>query len=232
MNITPETFKKNLLYVKRQILEICQRCDRDPAEIKIMAVTKNRPLEAIQLAAQNQLYSIGENKVQEAAKKKPQTKATLPWELIGHLQTNKAKLAIATFDRIQTLDSIKLVNILDRYCQQANKIMPVLLQINPSNDPNKSGVTSYEQTCTLLETILNTNTLKPEGLMTIAPLSNNPDITKKTFSQVRSLRDFLAEKFAIPLQELSMGMTNDLIPAIEAGSTCIRIGSALYSQRD
>ncbi len=224
-------FEKYAELIEKKIAEACAQCGRKPTEVKVLAVTKSHPYQAVEYAERYGFEAIGENLVQEASDKKQKINSRLRWEFIGHLQSNKAKLAVATFDRIQSVDRLKILNSLDRLCGESNKTLPILLQINAGEDPAKYGAT-LEAAKELLESALQCNNLKVEGLMTIAPLSNNRDIAAKCFERLRSLRDSLAIKFGIPLPELSMGMTGDMTQAIKAGSTLIRIGTALYGERE
>jgi pyridoxal phosphate enzyme (YggS family) len=154
--------------------------------------------------------------------------------LIGHLQSNKARLAAGTFDRIQSVDSEKLLTHLDRAAAEAGKVLPVLLQINAGNDPAKFGA-DLADAPRLLEYALGRPALRVDGLMTIAPLGASPAETaahaQRTFSALRELRDVLAGRFSTPLRELSMGMTGDLELAVAAGSTLVRVGTALFGSR-
>jgi pyridoxal phosphate enzyme (YggS family) len=153
------------------------------------------------------------------------------WELIGHLQSNKAKLAVEHFGRIQSVDSEKLLNVLDRAAGELGRKLPVLLQINAGNDPAKFG-TEPADAPRLLELALTKAHLQVEGLMTIAPLSGDPAVARRTFARLRTIRDQLAARSGVPLRELSMGMSGDLDAALAEGSTLVRIGSALYGPRD
>ena len=196
----------------------------------MLAVTKAHPPEAVDFAARYGLAAIGENRVQEAAGKKPLVGAKVRWELIGHLQSNKARLAVSVFDRIQSVDRVKLLNALDRHAAEMEKKLPVLLQVNTGEDPRKFGAASAGA-ASLLEAALQCPHLRVEGLMTIAPLDEDRSVALSAFARLRTLRDQLCESFAIPLPELSMGMSGDLEEAIKAGSTCLRVGSALYGPR-
>jgi PLP dependent protein len=166
--------------------------------------------------------------------KRTQCTAPLRWELIGHLQSNKARLAAAHFDRIQSVDTERLLNHLDRAAGEAGRRLPILLQINAGRDPAKFGA-DPDTAPRLLELALTRSNLQVDGLMTIAPLGADERETaafaERTFAGLRELRDALAERFAVPLRELSMGMTADLEIAIAAGSTLIRVGTALYGAR-
>lgn len=235
MFIAYEEFVRRADVVRAQIAAACAAAGRDPATVELLAVTKTHPVAAADYAARYGLRAVGENRVQEAAEKRPRCAApTLLWELIGHLQSNKAKLAATHFDRVQSVDSEKLLNHLDRAAAELGKSLPVLLQINAGRDPAKFGA-ELEDAPRLLELALTKKNLRLDGLMTIAPLGATPaeaaDHAQRTFSQLRALRDDLAARFQIPLRELSMGMSGDLAPAIAAGSTQVRVGSALYGAR-
>ncbi len=217
--------------VRRQIAEECVRTRRNPREVELLAVTKTHPPAAAEYAARYGLRAVGENRVQEGVEKRAQTTAAVEWELIGHLQSNKAKLAAARFDRVQSVDSEKLLNHLDRAAADLGRNLRVLLQINAGRDPAKFGA-EIEDTPRLLEAALAKPNLRVEGLMTIAPLSSDPDVAQRTFGTLRELRDRLAAQTGAPLRELSMGMSGDLAAAVAAGSTLVRIGTALYGSRE
>ena len=225
-----EAFKSRADAIRAQIAAACARAGRDPASVELLAVTKTHPASAADYAARYGLRAVGENRVQEDVEKQPHCTAKIHWELIGHLQSNKAKLAAAHFDRVQSVDSEKLLNHLDNASAALGKILPVLLQINAGRDPAKFGA-ELEYAPRLLEHALAKKNLRIDGFMTIAPLSDDPAVAARTFTTLRELRDTLAQKFNIPLRELSMGMSGDLEPAILAGSTQVRIGSALYGSR-
>ena len=235
MFIAYEEFVRRADVVRAQIATACAAAGRDPATVELLAVTKTHPALAADYAARYGLRAVGENRGQEAAEKRPLcTAPALQWELIGHLQSNKAKLAATHFDRVQSVDSEKLLNHLDRAAAELGKILPVFLQINAGRDPAKFGA-ELEDAPRLLELALTKRNLRIDGLMTIAPLGATPteaaDHAQRTFTQLRALRDDLAARFQIPLRELSMGMSGDLAPAIAAGSTQVRVGSALYGAR-
>jgi len=172
--------------------------------------------------------------VQEAVEKRASVAAPLRWELIGHLQTNKARLAVAHFDRIQSVDREKLLSHLDRAAAELGKKLPVLLQLNAGHDPAKFGAEPAD-TPRLLEAALALPHLQVDGLMTIAPLGATPDETtalaRRTFANLRALRDELAARTGAPLPVLSMGMTGDLEAALAEGSTLVRVGTALFGPR-
>jgi len=227
------TFRQRLLDVQRQIAEACAAAGRDPATVRLLPVTKNHPAEAVALAAAAGFAAVGENRVQEAVAKQAECIAQnlrVRWELIGHLQSNKAKLAARAFDRIQSVESVKLLDGLDREAAAASRVLPILLQINAGNDPAKFGAEPADAPA-LLEHALGKTALRVEGLMTIAPLSDDPAVARRTFANLRTIRDQLAARFGVALPELSMGMTSDLAAAIAEGSTMLRVGTALFGER-
>ncbi|MEN9662881.1 MAG: hypothetical protein RL324_1830 [Verrucomicrobiota bacterium] len=231
MPITFEEFSARVASLRVQMDAAARAAGRDPANVQLQPVTKNHPADAAIFAARLGLASVGENRVQEAAEKRPLCPGLIRWELIGHLQSNKAKLAVETFDRIQSVDSSKLAGLLDRAAGSLGKVLPVLLQINAGHDPAKFGAEPADAPA-LLEAALAAPHLRVEGLMTIAPLSEDPEVAVRTFQNLRVIRDDLAARFGTPLAELSMGMSGDYAAAIAAGSTLIRIGTALYGSRD
>lgn len=230
MFIDYDTFKSRADAIRESIAAACARAGRDPASVELLAVTKTHPAAAADYAARYGLRAVGENRVQEAVEKQPQCAAKVAWELIGHLQSNKSKLAAAHFDRVQSVDGKKLLDQLDKASAALGKTLPVLLQINAGRDPAKFGA-EIEDAPHLLEHALGKKNLRVDGLMTIAPLSDDPAVAARTFAALRGLRDDLAAKFATPLRELSMGMSGDMEAAILAGSTQVRVGTALYGAR-
>lgn len=230
MPLAYDDFTRRADAVRAHIAAACARAGRQPAEVELLAVTKTHPVAAAEFAARYGLRAVGENRVQEGVEKRAQCTAPIAWELIGHLQSNKAKLAAAHFDRVQSVDSEKLLNHLDRAAGELGKTLPVLLQINAGHDPAKFGA-EPEDAPRLLELALSRPHLRVDGLMTIAPLSDDPAVAVRTFANLRDLRDRLAPQFGIPLRELSMGMSGDLDAAIAAGSTLVRVGTALFGTR-
>jgi pyridoxal phosphate enzyme (YggS family) len=230
MLIDYNTFRDRVEALRQRMADACRRAGRDPADVVLLPVTKTHPAAAAEYAARYGLPAVGENRVQEAVDKRAQAPAGLRWELIGHLQSNKARLAAAHFDRIQSVDSEKLLAALNRAAGELGKKLPVLLQINAGQDPAKFGAEPAEAP-RLLAFARAQPHLQVDGLMTIAPLSADPAVAHRTFANLRSIRDRLAAESGLPLRELSMGMSGDLEAAIAEGSTQVRIGSALYGPR-
>lgn len=234
MFIDYETFRSRADYLIAQMAEACRTAQRDPRSAILLPVTKTHPPEAAEYAAKYGLTTVGENRVQETVEKRALVSAPLRWELIGHLQSNKARLAAIHCDRIQSVDSEKLLKQLDRSAGELGKKLAILLQINAGNDPAKFGAEPADAP-RLLEAALGLPHLQVDGLMTIAPLGITPDETselaRRTFANLRTIRDELAVRSGLPLRELSMGMTGDFAIAIAEGSTLVRIGTALFGSR-
>jgi pyridoxal phosphate enzyme (YggS family) len=225
-----EEFKRRADAIRAQIDAVCAQTGRKAGEVELLAVTKSHPPAAVELAARYGLRAVGENRVQEAVDKRAQVTGAVAWELIGHLQSNKTRLAARHFDRIQSVDSVKLLEILDRAAGELGRTQAVLLQVNAGLDPAKSGV-EPDQAPQLLAAALVRKNIRVEGLMTIAPLSGDPDAARRTFARLREIRDRLAADSGSRLRELSMGMTGDLDAAVAEGSTIVRVGTALFGPR-
>ena len=230
--LTYEEFQANLARVRARVAAACAAAGRPADSVRILVVTKTHPVEAALYARRAGLPGVGENRVQEALDKI----ATCPdrevrWELIGHLQSNKASKAAAAFARIQSVDRVELAQKLDRAAAVLGKVLPILLQVNAGDDPAKFGVACNEAPA-LMEAALKCPALKVEGLMTIAPLApEKPEVARRAFARLRETRDALAKQFHVPLTELSMGMTDDLEAAVREGSTLVRVGTALFGKR-
>jgi PLP dependent protein len=227
-----EAFLANTEQVRARVAAAAAAAGRPADGVRILAVTKNHPVEAAVYAHRAGLTGAGENRVQEAlAKIAACPEPAVRWELIGHLQSNKAGKAAAVFARVQSVDGAELAAKLDRAAAAAGRVLPVLLQVNAGDDPAKFG-TDVAGAPALLEAALRCPSLRIEGLMTIAPLaSDDPAIAERCFTRLRELRDQLATKFGVALPELSMGMSDDLEAAVRQGSTLVRVGTALFGKR-
>jgi pyridoxal phosphate enzyme (YggS family) len=178
------------------------------------------------------LTLIGENYVQEAAEKKAQIPASLEWHMIGHLQRNKAKIAVELFDLIETLDSVALAQELEKQGRQKGKKIRAFVEVNLAGEESKSGI-AKDKVASLLEAVARLDHVTVEGLMTVPPLRENPEEIRPYFRELRELKAQLNEQRIpnVDLTELSMGMTHDYPVAIEEGATIVRIGTALFGPR-
>ncbi|HEY77861.1 MAG TPA: YggS family pyridoxal phosphate-dependent enzyme [Dehalococcoidia bacterium] len=216
--------RANVDAVRQRIEQACNRSGRSPAEITLVAVTKTVAPPAVAMALAAGISHFGENRVQEAVTKIEQLAALTPhptWHMVGHLQTNKAKKTVEIFDLIQSVDSIKLAEVLS---QRTPKTLPILLEVNIAGEASKSGF-SIHDVAPALAAISSLPRLAIKGLMTIAPLVDDPEEVRPVFHKLRSLRDSLG------LEHLSMGMTDDFEVAIEEGATMVRIGRAIFGER-
>ncbi|MGI6518059.1 MAG: YggS family pyridoxal phosphate-dependent enzyme [Bacillota bacterium] len=222
----------SLSILRGRIAAASARAGRDPREVKLVAVSKNIDVERIVLAVEAGVRDFGENRVQEAAEKIPRVHADVTWHFVGHLQRNKAKDAVELFSLMHSLDSIRLARELDRRCEMADSTIDLLLQVNISGEATKFGVPPEMARDVLLE-IARYERLRVRGLMVIAPYSDNPEDARPWFSQARQLMRELGRLSIsnVSMDELSMGMSGDYEVAIEEGATIIRVGTAIFGER-
>jgi len=210
------------------------KAKRSPADIRLIAITKTHPASLIKEALALGASDFGENRVQEAEGKILEVgRQNLSWHLVGHLQANKARRAVKLFDVIHSLDSPELAQRLDRLVEEEGRgPLPVLVQVDLGQETTKSGI-DPDHLPKLTERLATCENLKLIGLMTLPPFFENPDDTRPFFRQLRELRDELAVQghFGDGRGELSMGMTHDFEVAIEEGSTMVRIGTAIFGER-
>lgn len=230
MQISYAEFEENLGEVNAAIAAACERAGRERESVRLLPVTKNHPVDAAVYSWKAGLLAVGENRVQEALGKVDDADPALEWELIGPLQSNKAKRVAERFARVQTVDREKIATALDRYAAEAGRVLRVLVQVNAGRDPAKSGV-ELEDAERLVEAVLGCPHLKLDGLMTIAPLDEDLTVARRCFANLRECRDGLSERLGVALPELSMGMSGDLAEAILEGSTMVRVGTALFGKR-
>lgn len=230
--IANDGFQRGLAEVLARRASAAQAAGRKEEEVGILPVTKTHPVEAVRLAWEAGFRAVGENRVQEAVEKMAQAGSPvgMGWELIGHLQGNKARAAVEHFARIQSVDTGKLAERLDRVAGEMGRTVRILLEVNAGDDPGKYGVSCAEAPA-LLEQVLGLPRLRVEGLMTVAPLEGGMEAARRSFALLRETRDGLEARFGVCLPELSMGMTGDLEAAVAEGSTLLRIGSALFGAR-
>jgi pyridoxal phosphate enzyme (YggS family) len=223
------TIKENYLKVIERIEEAARRAGRDLREIKLVAVSKTVEAAPIKEAIEAGASILGENYVQEAQKKIEEIGRSVAWHFIGHLQSNKAKHTVQLFDMIHSLDSIPLAEELNRRAGKADKVMRVLLEVNISGEATKFG-TDEDRVLNLAKRILDLNHLSLEGLMTMPPYFDSPEMSRPYFIKLRELKERMVRE-GIPVKELSMGMSNDFEIAIEEGATYVRVGTAIFGPR-
>ena len=225
-----ERIAANLAAVEARIRAACDRAGRDPAEITIVAVTKTHPPQVVQAAAACGLRVFGENRVQEAKAKIPHGPSSIRWHLIGHLQTNKVRDAVLLFEMIQSVDSLRLAEEIQRRAEQAGRRIPVLVEVNVAGEASKFGYRPDR----LLEEIAALNAfsrLEIQGLMTVPPWSPEPEQVRPYFRKLRELKAACEDRLGAPLPHLSMGMSGDFEVAVEEGATMVRLGTVLFGPR-
>ena len=239
-----ETISHNLRKVFKQIAESCAVVDRIESEVKLIAVSKQHSIEKINAAFAHGAIHFGENRVEEAKQKIESFSAQKPqprWHMIGHVQSRKAQDVARHFDVVHSLDSIKLANRLNKFADEANRQIDVLLQVNVSGEASKSGFMAMDwkndqsQRQTLWEMVQHFQQwprLNLVGLTTMAPYLADVEATRPVFAKTKTLLLALQNDFpTIALHELSMGMTNDYGVAIEEGATMVRVGRAIFGER-
>jgi pyridoxal phosphate enzyme (YggS family) len=243
MNHGAATLSANLEQVRRRMAAACERSKRSPNEVTLVAVTKTRTPDEIVAAYRCGLRHFGENRVEEAEEKLPLLQASFEfdppvWHMIGHIQSRKAARAVALADVIHSLDSLRLAHRLDAFAAQADKRMPVLIEVNVSGEVSKYGfsASSGEERRELIEELASLGQLshlEVLGLMTMAPIVPQPEEARPVFAALRQLRDVLRSRLSYSTwPELSMGMTDDFEVAIEEGATIVRIGRAIFGPRE
>jgi len=221
---------ENAARVRERIAEAGQRAGRsDPVEL--VAVTKGHPPELMRAAVEAGLGQLGENRVAELEAKRPTLDADVEWHLIGHLQRNKARRALPLFDLIHSVDTVRLAEVLSAEGDRAQVNVPILLQVNASGEETKGGFGAAE----LMDAagrIVSLPRLRVLGLMTMAPLTEDEGVLRKTFAQSRQLFEMCGARVpGFEARHLSMGMSNDYEIAVEEGSTMVRLGTVLFGER-
>ncbi len=234
--------QENLRRVHERIAAACDRCNRDPASVRLVAVTKQVSLEVIRALIDLGALDLGENRVQaltqraamvrESFARRSQTSSPplhVRWHLIGHLQRNKVKPLLPWVDTIHSVDSLRLAEEIDTAAGALERRVPILLEVNAADDPGKYGV-AVAATTHLAEQLVTLKNIEIRGLMAMAPLTDDQSVIRSTFERVRDLFDeIVAERVMGPaFKDLSIGMSNDFEQAIEFGATFVRIGTALF----
>lgn len=223
--------KNNLDRLFDNIERVCVRINRDSKEISIVGVTKNVSVDKIMEAYSFGLKVFGENRVQEALNKIPFLPDDIEWHFVGHLQTNKVKPAITNFDLIQSVDSLHLAQKISAEAEKLGKVVPVLIEVNSSGEPSKFGFPIDKAKDNIFE-IAQLRNINVVGIMTIGPLSSNISSIAKSFIQTYELFSELKKSLGDAFRILSMGMSDDYEIAIECGSNMIRIGRAIFGERN
>jgi pyridoxal phosphate enzyme (YggS family) len=224
---------KNLSILRERVASAAQKAGRNPDEILLLAISKTMPAECVEEAALAGQIHFGENRVQEARDKIPQLPTNLVWHLVGHLQSNKAKYCPDLFEWVHSIDSVPLAREVSRRYMDKGKVCKALIQVSVSGEEVKFGCDPVD-TAEILNTLIEEDGTEPLGLMTMPPWDPDPEVSRPWFRALRFLRDDLLS-MGFPegtLQELSMGMTGDFEVAVEEGATIVRIGTAIFGERN
>lgn len=224
--------RDNLQDVEKRIQEACLRAGRKREEITLIAVSKTKPIPMLEEIYQEQIRDFGENKVQELTQKEEVLPKDIRWHMIGHLQRNKIKYIVDKTTLIHSLDSIRLAEAIHKEAQKKGIVADVLLEVNVAKEESKFGF-SYEEVLPALEILKTFSNIRIRGLMTIAPFVEEPEENRSVFASLKQLSVDIAKKNIdnIEVEILSMGMTNDFEVAIEEGATMIRVGTAIFGER-
>jgi len=226
------SIKENIEIIRNNIAEAVLRTGRNTAAVRLMAVTKTVDDERIFEAIETGVDIIGENYIQEAKRKIEKMGKQMEWHMIGHLQTNKAKYAVRFVDMIHSVDRLRLAAEINRKAEAAGRIMKILIEVNLSGEDTKSGV-GKEDVMDLVRDVAPLKHVSIQGLMTMPPWSDDPEDSRPYFRELRLLRDRIAKVGieGVVMKELSMGMTDDYIVAVEEGATIVRMGRAIFGPR-
>lgn len=221
---------ENIKIINNSIREACLRSGRNESDITLIAVSKNHSINDIVSAFELGIHNFGENRARELKEKASRLELDLTWHFIGHLQTNKVKYVMKSAGLIHSIDSLKLAEEIEKHATNLSRNIEVLLEIKTSSEATKYGLESEKEIFSVAEFCKDSMHLKFNGLMTIAPFTDDERLIRKSFIQLRNLK----EKFnnnGYNINHLSMGMTNDFEIAIDEGATMLRIGSAIFGER-
>jgi PLP dependent protein len=221
---------ENLERVREQIAHAAAKVGRAPNEVELVAITKTHAVEKVREAIQAGQSLFGESRVQEARAKIPELPSAIRWHFVGHLQKNKIRHALPLFEMIHSVDSLALAQEMNRIAEEEGMHPRVLLEINVAGEGSKFGF-APDKLREQMEALLALPRLSVLGLMTIPPLGEEPEASRKYFVQLRELRDRLQTEVRVDLAQLSMGMTQDYAVAVEEGATLVRVGTAIFGER-
>lgn len=221
---------ENLERVREQIAQAAAKANRNTGDVELVAISKTHDAAKVREAIEAGQTLFGESRVQEARIKIPELPSNLRWHFVGHLQKNKIRQALPLFELIHSVDSLALAQDINRIADEDGLHPRVLLEVNVAGEGSKFGFTP-EKLREDLENLLALSRLSILGLMTIPPIANEAEASRKYFVQLRELRDQLQTEFHVDLAQLSMGMTQDFAVGVEEGATLVRVGTAIFGER-
>lgn len=224
--------KENLVQVSENIKKICEKVGRNPEEVRLIAVSKTKPIEMLLEAYEYGCREFGENKVQELVDKYEQMPKDVKWHMIGHLQRNKVKYIVDKVVLIHSVDSLKLAEEISREALKKQVEVSILIEINIAGEESKFGI-KPDEAVDMVKAIALLPNIQIEGLMTIAPYVENPEENRQYFAQLKELSVDISLKNIdnVNMNVLSMGMSGDYMVAVEEGATCVRVGTGIFGER-
>jgi len=221
---------ENLERVREQISQAVAKSGRSSDDVELVVITKTHPAELVREAIEAGQILFGESRVQEARVKISELPSNIHWHFVGHLQKNKVRQALPLFELLQSVDSLALAEDINRIAEEAGMHPRVLLEVNVAGEGSKFGF-APDKLREQIDELLALPRLSILGLMTIPPLAEEAEASRKYFVQLRELRDRLQTEFRVDLAQLSMGMTQDFLVAVEEGATLVRVGTAIFGER-
>lgn len=240
MNDLVESIRERYLKTLDVIASAAKKAGRNPDSVKLVVVTKAQPLEVVRATIEAGAKILGENYAEEGVMKIQSLRefSAVEWHMIGHVQSRKAQLVAGNFNLMHSLDSLKLARRLDRFCGEAGRNLPVLLEFNVSGEESKGGWSAWDETrwselLDELSQVIALPNLSVRGLMAMPPLGDTADFSRPFFQRLRRLQEFLAAQFPrADVSELSMGTSFDYEAAVEEGATFVRVGTAIVGERN
>lgn len=239
MNDLVESIRERYLSTLDKISSSAKKAGRNPESVRLMVVTKAQPVEVARAAIEAGAKILGENYAEEGVMKLQslQDFSAVEWHMIGHVQSRKAQLVAENFNFLHSLDSLKLAKRLDRFCGEAKRTLPVLLEFNVGGEESKSGWNAFDESrwsglLTDVNEVMALSNLKIRGLMTMPPIDENAEFSRPFFQKLKRLQEFFAKQFPqVDFSELSMGTSLDYEVAVEEGATFVRVGTAIVGER-
>jgi len=223
--------ENNLKNITQKITKKCNEIGRNPDEITLVAVSKLKPIEAIEEAFEVGIRDFGENRTPEFQQKAEALSKEINWHFIGHIQTKKTKDIVPYASLIHSVDTLKLAKEINKRSENIEKVQHVLIEMKTSDEESKLGIGSIEDTIEILDFCKSEKNIIIDGLMTMAPFTNDESVIRKSFRKLKNIFDVLNHQ-GYNLKHLSMGMTNDFEIAIEEGATILRVGTAIFGERN
>ncbi|MDE7224633.1 MAG: YggS family pyridoxal phosphate-dependent enzyme [Acetatifactor sp.] len=225
--------RENLIQTRKNIEEACKRVGRSPEEVRLIAVSKTKPVEMLMEAYKAGVRDFGENKVQELMDKHEALPGDIRWHMIGHLQRNKVKFLVGRVHLIHSVDSLRLAQEIQKEAQKKQVDVNILIEVNVAEEESKFGSTVAD-TLQLIQDIALLPSVHIQGLMTVAPFVEDPEDNRRIFANLRQLAVDIMRKSIdnVNMNVLSMGMTGDYLVAVEEGATCVRVGTGIFGERN